>query len=167
MTNPQVDAPKKWYKKWWGITLIVLGGLALIGSIVPSDDTSSNTPDYTSSNTSSDWGDSPTTTAAAPTTTWSPPSTTQGLSDKRLAFLAVIAMVPAYEDAGATEDQIWEQLRIVCDGFDGGLDYLEIGTIMVNAADGAGISPFGYEEAGAVVGTATTVVCPEYDGWQN
>jgi len=154
---------KKWYKKWWGITILVLGGLWLIGLVSEQGSTESSTPTTTTYERTLPAVTTPEITAPPVTV----PPTTQGLSDKRLAFLTVIAMVPAFEDAGATEDQIWDQLQIVCDGFDGGLDYLEIGTILVEAADGAGISPFGYEEAGAVVGTATTVRCREYDGWQN
>ena len=167
MTNPHIDAPKKWYKKWWGKTLIVFGGIWLIGLVVEQGSTDSASAPTT---TTYERQLPPVTTpkiTSPPATVIQPTTTTQGLSDKRVAFLTVIAMVPAFEDAGATEDQVWEQLGVVCDGFDGGLDYLEIGTILVEAADGAGISPFGYEEAGAVVGTATTVVCPEYDGWQN
>ena len=168
MTNPHIDAPKKWYKTWWGITLLILAGLFVIGLLMPKDDT----PDYkdnASSNTSSDWGDSPTTTTwSAPTTTWHPaPTTTQAMSDQHLAYLTIMATIPAFDDAGATESQIWELLGTVCDGFDGGLDFLDIGTMVVNAAESADIYPFGYEEAGALVGTATTIRCPEYDGWQN
>lgn len=139
----------------------------VVGLIMPKDE-KTDYLDNTPSDTSYDWGDTPTTTTwMAPTTTTSPPPTTQALSPERLAYLTIIATVPAYEDAGATESQIWDQLRIVCEGFDGGLEYYEIGQILVEAADQAGISPFGYEEAGAVVGTATTLRCTEYDGWQN
>ena len=167
MTSTQNDTPKKWYKKWWGISLLAFGGLMVIGSLMPKDETTDYL-DNTPSDTSYDWGDTPTTTTwTAPPTTTNPPTTTQAMSDQHLAYLTIMATIPAFEDAGATESQVWELLGTVCNGFDGGLDYLDIGTMVVNAADSAGISPFGYEEAGALVGTATTVRCPEYDGWQN
>ena len=154
---------KKWYKKWWGVTILVLGGLWLIGLVSEQGSTESSTQTTTTYKRQLPAVTTPEITAPPVTV----PPTTQGLSPERLAYLTIIATVPAYEDAGATESQVWDQLRIVCDGFDGGLEYYEIGTILVEAADQAGISPFGYEEAGAVVGTATTVRCPEYDGWQN
>ena len=107
----------------------------------------------------------PTTTTSTSTTTTS--TTTQPITNEHLAYLTIIERIPAYKTAGATETQIWEQLAIICRGFDGGLAYYEIGKILVDAAAGAGIAPFGYSEAGTIVGTATTLKCPQYDGWQN
>jgi len=156
---------KKWYKKWWGITILVLGGIWLIGLISEASGTADSKQSVNQEPTSQTTAWTPRETSP-PTTAWTPPPTT-AISNKRTAFLTVTALVPAFEDAGATEDEIWNQLGIVCDGFRGGLDYLEIGRILVQAAESAGISPFEYREAGAVVGAATTLVCSEYDGWQD
>jgi hypothetical protein len=105
---------------------------------------------------------SPTTTTVAPTTT-----TVTPMSKENVAYLTVIELIPAFVRADATESQIWEMLGTICTGFEGGLSYIDIGTILVESADTAGIYPFGYSEAGVLVGTATNLRCPQYDGWQN
>jgi hypothetical protein len=133
--------------------------MAAIGAILPKSDDSG----------SSDVAVVTTTTTVAPTTTTVPPTTTTvaPMSKERVAYLTVIELVPAFVRADATEAQVWEMLGTICTGFEGGLSYLEIGTILVESADTANIYPFGYSEAGVLVGTATNLRCPQYDGWQN
>ena len=78
-TVPAAPAKKPWYKRWYGITAIVIGSLAVIGAIGGSDtqtssSTSSSSPKAKSSTTSS--------SSAAPAM----PGLNQAANDGKFAF---------------------------------------------------------------------------------
>lgn len=137
---------KKWYKKWWGITLIVLAGFWAIGLVAPSSPDSSEAVPATTT----------TTYYSAPETTTTTEAPAPDLTEVGLQVL--YSKVPAM-DVG-NDELILSLLSSICgvlDSNDG--DFIATGTAIVETGSEFDLT---YSDAGAILIVAINLKCPEY-----
>ena len=150
---------KKWYKKWWGITLLIVGGIWLVGLISEQGSTdSASTPTATTYERQLPEVTTPEITSP-PTTAPRPTTTTSNSASQSVILAALYDAVPSM-DIGR-DDLVLKVLDAACGLITStrGQDFKTVGDVVVNSGSAFNLD---YGDAGTIIGAAVVLRCPEW-----
>lgn len=189
LPNPDDQAKKPVYKRWWFIVIAVIAGLGLIGSLgdggngseaeATATTTTSEPAETTTTELVTTTTEAPTTTTTlAPTTTTAPAPesesvdldvSTDDLPESVTSELFVIVVRDESSDLPLnwtdtwSDDQLKDFAQTICNGWDDGLTFEGLALTGVSVLiDEGWDSDTDYEMLGYVIGVGTEAFCPEH-----
>lgn len=152
------ETSKKWYKKWWGITLLIFGGIWLVGLISEQGSTdSASTPTTTTYERQLPQVTTPEITS--PPITAKPTTTTSKSAMQSVILAALYDAIPSM-DIGR-DDLVLKVLDAACGLITStrGQDFKTVGDVVVNSGSAFNLD---YSDAGTIIGAAVVLRCPQW-----